>query len=244
MEVKNVLESVIGGIVVIIVQWITNLLFGFINNPLIFWTISILVGVSAFLLISLIKKNKAHALLGIISYYSTRNKAIEKNFNAIKNSSEICTFNFKGHSLVDKIGSTSSLLHILATDNERRNIKCLLLDPTAANVDKYIQRRIELLNENKIPYDHKKDIYDVINRLDSAKKSNTTSIEYRFFCEELKWSLFIVDEFILLSFYANKKSQEAPCFKIQRESLLGSAFIKYFEDIWHNHSKVLKVHGT
>lgn len=240
MDIKNVLESSIGGIVVIIAQWIGHRLFGYIESPFVFWTISILVGVLVFLLISLYKNNKAHSALGIMGYYSTRNKAIEKNQNAIKQSSKICTFNFKGHSLVDNIGATSSLLFALATDNKKRSIRCLLLDPTGTNADDYIERRFEPLKENKLPYDHKKDIYDVINKLNSANKSNTTSIEYRLFCEELKWSLFIIDDFILMSFYANKKSQEAPCFKIKRESLLGSALYKYFEDIWSNHSKEFK----
>ena len=70
--------------------------------------------------------------------------------------------------------------------------------------------------------------------LKSINESCTKNITCRYFCEVLKWSLFITDSFLLLSFYGSDTSDKAPCFKIEKQSRWGKALVKYFEDLWES----------
>ena len=166
--------------------------------------------------------------LGVIDYYETRNQAIEKNEASIKNSLKIDALNFKCKVLINSA-------YQLAADS-RRKIRCLVLNPYGYGVDKYIQKRIDAIESQTKPdiaY-HKRRIIQQINEL---KYINGTihkldNIACRYFCEELKWSLIITDNYLLLTFYGDETSDKAPCFKIGNKTRWGKALSKHFEDLW------------
>lgn len=197
----------------------------------------LILGVFIFLLIKLFKNIRMRSVLGVTGYYKTRDMAIKKNDISLKKSHKIDTLNFKGYELIEGRNTYKSLAYQLASNPEiQPKLRCLLLNPDGS-ADKYIENRIKELGSQTNPdlnY-HKEKIEETVKGLELIN-NKFKNISCQYFCEELKWSLIIADSFLLISFYERKKSQAAPCFKIDKESLLGDALVNHFEDLWESNA--------
>lgn len=236
---SNIITSIVVGIIIpTIVGFVKPSLVSFIKQHIILTIIAcLIISAFVFLLITLYKNIRMSSVLGVTAYYRTRDKAIRENDKSLKESYRIDTLNFKGYELIEGRNVFNSLAYELAS-NPKTNptLRCLLLNPNGS-ADIYIENRItELGNQTNQDKDyHKEKIKETVNGLMKINKK-FNNITCLFFCEELKWSLIIADTFLLISFYERKKSQKAPCFKIDKKSLLGDALVNHFEDLWKSNA--------
>lgn len=207
----------------------------------VFFAVLGFIGLGSFLI--LIRKvrefliNIVHTKIGIVNKYKTRDIAIKKNWDLIKSSIDIKILNFKGYSLINLSLDEDTRFETLLNDKIKHSFKFLLLNPSSSA---YIKKRIDQLGEQntKSIEDHQKNIKGIIEKIRLEKsKDPSCAIECRLFSEVLKWSLIILDNNLLISFYLDKKQNIAPCYLLKKDSPLGTALTRHFDDIWDNKSK-------
>ena len=120
------------------------------------------------------------------------------------------------------------------TNSRIQEINFLLLNP---DNKLYIEKRINELQNKKVPLDYELSSQDIKHSIDIIESINTLGLklkcDFAFFDEELKWNLVIFDNYILVGFYVSDIiATKGLSILVNRDSLLGNTFSKYYNDLW------------